>query len=109
MIKVKGMLCLVYNEYFRATGGPSCSLCFLVVDYISQMSYNPKQSALLGVKSMVRISKQNERRSQSPRKRHTLLVEKSGPKADNLPKGFKEHSNALGGEYAALAFIPKIK
>ena len=58
---------------------------------------------------MVRISKQSERRGRSPRKRHLLLVEKTGPKADNLPNGYKEHSNALEGDYAALAYIPKIK
>jgi hypothetical protein len=58
---------------------------------------------------MVRISKQNERRGMSPRKRQASLPKKSGPKADNLPKGYKEHSNALGGDLAASAFIPKIK
>ncbi len=58
---------------------------------------------------MVRISKQTERRGMSPRKRHTNLEKKSGPKADNLPKGYKEHANALTGDSAALAFIPKIK
>lgn len=58
---------------------------------------------------MVRISKQNERRGRSPRKRQLLLIEKTGPKNDNLPKGFKEHPNALDGDYAALAYIPKIK
>lgn len=58
---------------------------------------------------MVRISKKSERRAQSPRKRHLLLVEKTGPKGENLPNGFKEHPNALTGDYAALAFIPKIK
>lgn len=58
---------------------------------------------------MVRISKQNERRATSPRKRHTSLPKKSGPKVDNLPKGYKEHSNALNGDLAAVAFIPKIK
>lgn len=58
---------------------------------------------------MVRVSKQNERRAQSPRKRQVHLVAKSGPKADNLTSGFKEHSNAVTGDLAGLAFIPKIK
>lgn len=58
---------------------------------------------------MVRISKQNERRGQSPRKRQVCLAEKTGPKADNLPNGYKEHSNAVTGDLAGLAFIPKIK
>jgi hypothetical protein len=58
---------------------------------------------------MVRISKQNERRARSPRKRQNLLIEKSGPKVDNLAKGYKEHPNAVGGDYAAMAFIPKIR
>lgn len=57
---------------------------------------------------MVRISKKAERKSQSPRK-HRPPSEKSGPLKDNLPKGFKEHSNSLEGEYGAQAFIPKIK
>lgn len=58
---------------------------------------------------MVRISKQNERRGRSPRKRRASFAEKTGPKADNLPKGFKEHANALEGDNAVKAFIPKIK
>lgn len=58
---------------------------------------------------MVRISKQNERRNKSPRKHAKVLPVATGAKADNLPKGFKEHSNALEGDQAVLAFIPKIK
>ena len=58
---------------------------------------------------MVRISKQNERRAQSPRKRQVRLVKKTGPVADKLPNGYKEHSNAVTGDLAGLAFIPKIK
>lgn len=58
---------------------------------------------------MVRISKQNERRAQSPRKRQVNMEPKSGPKADKLPNGFKEHSNAVTGDLAGMAFIPKIK
>lgn len=57
---------------------------------------------------MVRISKQSERRNQSPRKHRGPSV-KTGSLTDNLPKGFKEHSNALQGEIAAGAFIPKIR
>lgn len=57
---------------------------------------------------MVRISKQSERRSKSPRKNKNPAV-KTGARPDNLPKGFKEHANALEGDAAALAFIPKIK
>lgn len=57
---------------------------------------------------MVRISKQAERRSLSPH-RPRKYTTKTGPVKDNLPKGFKEHSNALEGDSAAAAFIPKIK
>ncbi len=57
---------------------------------------------------MVRISKQNERRSVSPRKNRKPSA-KTGPRKDNLPMGFKEHANALEGELATMAFIPKIK
>lgn len=58
---------------------------------------------------MVRISKQNERRHKSPRKHPLALPKATGTKADNLPQGYKEHPNALEGEQAAHAFIPKIK
>lgn len=57
---------------------------------------------------MVRISKQAEKRSRSPRRNQKPAV-KTGPRQDNLPKGFKEHANALQGDAAGLAFIPKIK
>lgn len=57
---------------------------------------------------MVRISKQNERRSVSPRK-HKNPSKKTGPKKDNLPNGFKQHANALEGELSSQFFIPKIK
>ena len=53
---------------------------------------------------MVRISKQSERRSVSPR-RPTISGEKTGSRKDNLPKGFKEHKNAISSEHG---FIPKI-
>ncbi|MBA3958699.1 MAG: hypothetical protein H0X51_09960 [Parachlamydiaceae bacterium] len=55
---------------------------------------------------MVRISKQSERRSRSPRKHRGPTV-KTGTRKDNLP--FKEHNNAIEGELAGTAFIPKIK
>ncbi len=57
---------------------------------------------------MVRISKQAERRNRFPRKTKAPS-EKTGARKDNLPSGFKEHQNALEGEVASLAFIPKIK
>lgn len=57
---------------------------------------------------MVRISKQSERRNRSPRK-NRAPAEKTGSLNDNLPKGYKEHGNALSGELAAKAYIPKIK
>lgn len=57
---------------------------------------------------MVRISKQSERRSRSPRKTKGPAV-KTGPLKDNLPSGFKEHPNAIDGEMGKQAFIPKIK
>jgi hypothetical protein len=57
---------------------------------------------------MVRISKQAERRSKSPRK-HKKPAEKTGPLADQLPEGYKTHPNALEGDVAKSAFIPKIK
>jgi len=57
---------------------------------------------------MVRISKQTERRSRSPRKPR-LAGKKTGPRPDKLPLGYKEHPNALEGEHAATTFIPRIK
>ncbi|MEI8366093.1 MAG: hypothetical protein WCF65_06715 [Parachlamydiaceae bacterium] len=57
---------------------------------------------------MVRISKQSERRNRSPRKNQPPSV-KTGPLQDNLPQGFKGHNNALSGDVAATAFIPRIK
>lgn len=54
---------------------------------------------------MVRISKQQERRSVSPR-RPTIAGKKTGSRKDNLPKGYKEHINAAGE--GAVVFIPKI-
>ena len=57
---------------------------------------------------MVRIAKQKERRQRSPRK-HRAPSPKTGALSDNLPLGYKEHANAVQGELAGLAFIPKIK
>ncbi|KIA78293.1 hypothetical protein [Parachlamydia acanthamoebae] len=57
---------------------------------------------------MVRISKQQERRSRFPRK-HRPPQEKTGPLKDRLALGFKGHANALEGDVAKTAFIPKIK
>lgn len=56
---------------------------------------------------MTRMSKQSERRSQNPKKRRPNLSKKSGPKKDNLVKGYKEHVNAL--DASSKCFIPKIK
>ena len=57
---------------------------------------------------MVRRSKQQQRRNQSPRK-HRPSSKKTGALKDNLPLGFKERLNALSSELAANFFIPKIK
>jgi len=54
---------------------------------------------------MTRISKQQERRHQSPRKAQKRIIEKTGPKKDNLTKGYKEHINAISD---LNIFIPKI-
>lgn len=58
--------------------------------------------------TMVRISKQAEKRSRSPRKSRAPSP-KTGPLRDNLPNGYKQHDNALEGDLATTAFIPKIK
>jgi hypothetical protein len=57
---------------------------------------------------MVRISKQSERRSQS-RRRCKAPAKKTGPCKDNLPSGYKVHSNSLEGSVLVNAFIPKIR
>lgn len=57
---------------------------------------------------MVRISKQGERRSQSHHRTRAPAV-KTGARKEHLKDGFKSHTNALEGELAAKAFIPKIK
>ncbi len=55
---------------------------------------------------MTRISKQEERRHQNPKKRKIVLSKKTGMKKDKLENGYKEHVNALNSQYA---FIPKVK
>jgi len=55
---------------------------------------------------MVRISKQEERRSRCPKKCKAPAV-KTGPKVDAIP--FKMHNNVVEGDRAQKAFIPKIK
>lgn len=57
---------------------------------------------------MVRISKQAERRQRSPRKHRKPSVF-TGSLKDNLPEGFKVHENAVSGDAASTAFIPKIR
>jgi hypothetical protein len=55
---------------------------------------------------MTRTSKQEQRRHQKPKKRHYNLAKATGSKKDNLPKGYKEHVNAIEAENC---FIAKIK
>ena len=43
---------------------------------------------------MTRMSKQGERRNKCPKK-SKYPSPKTGPKKDQLPKGYKEHANAL--------------
>jgi len=57
---------------------------------------------------MTRMSKQGKRRAVSPR-RPRMPSEKTGPKKDALPKGFKEHGNAVEGDQASSVYIAKIK
>ncbi len=57
---------------------------------------------------MTRQSKQGERRARFPRK-HRAPSEKTGALKDNLANGFKEHVNAIEGDFAGKMFIPKIK
>lgn len=57
---------------------------------------------------MVRISKKNRDRSVSPR-RPQPEQKKTGAVRDNLPKGYKEHENALEGEKQAGCFVGLVK
>ena len=54
---------------------------------------------------MVRMSKQGKRRAMSPYKTKYPAA-KTGPKKDNLPKGYREHSN---GANVDKIFIPTSK
>lgn len=55
---------------------------------------------------MVRLSKKTRDRSVSPR-RPRKPAEKTGALKDALPSGYKVHQNALLGQVAEGAFIPK--
>ena len=57
---------------------------------------------------MTRQSKQSERRAVSPYKRQNPR-KKTGPIKDNLANGYKAHANAIDGDFAKSAFVPKIK
>lgn len=57
---------------------------------------------------MVRLSKVTRIRQKS-HKRPKIGGPKTGPKKENLPLGYKEHKNALQGDVAKAAFIPKIQ
>lgn len=56
---------------------------------------------------MVRLSKKMRERAQSPRK-HRAPSAKTGPRQDALPKGYKEHANAIDTAVASELFFPKI-
>ncbi|MEX1012194.1 MAG: hypothetical protein WD595_00050 [Waddliaceae bacterium] len=56
---------------------------------------------------MVRISKQNQRRATSPRK-PKIGAEKTGPKKDNLSKGYREHENAVPSKHSESIFVGKV-
>ncbi len=55
---------------------------------------------------MVRISKQEERRSRNPKRSRAPSI-KTGPKAEAI--SYKPHANAVEGNFSQTAFIPKIK
>lgn len=55
---------------------------------------------------MTRISKKAKRRAICPKRRRPAFAEKTGPKKDNLPEGYRAHENALAHENI---FIPKVK
>ena len=56
---------------------------------------------------MVRLSKQTRGRAQSPRK-HRAPSLKTGSRKDALPKGYKEHANAVDAACAQEIFFPKM-
>jgi hypothetical protein len=57
---------------------------------------------------MVRISKQQERRNQSPHRRRPPAI-KTGTVKDNLSEGYKVHANSVEGDLGQSVFIPKVK
>lgn len=57
---------------------------------------------------MIRISKQEEKRSKSPR-RSRFPSPKTGPLQDKLPLGYKEHANGFKNEKNTSIFIGKVK
>ncbi len=57
---------------------------------------------------MVRISKQSEKRSVSP-KRCRFPSPKTGSLKDQLPLGYKPHENCLKDSANTTVFIPKVK
>ena len=59
-----------------------------------------------GVISVTRISKKD--RLKRHRTKPSYGFQKTGPKKDHLPKGFKEHLNVFGSS-DSMIFIPKIK
>jgi hypothetical protein len=64
--------------------------------------------SLKGELSMVRIPKKLREQGKSFRK-HRPPSPKTGSKQDQLSLGYKSHKNAIDGEHATQAFIPKIK
>ncbi len=58
---------------------------------------------------MTRMSKQQTRRNQCPKKRKLPLSVKTGSKKDALDLGYKEHYNAVTDEANASVFIARIK
>lgn len=57
---------------------------------------------------MVRISKQSEKRKQSPR-RCRFPSPKTGSLKDNLPLGYHPHENSLKAAGNVSVFIGKVK
>lgn len=57
---------------------------------------------------MTRTSKQESRRHVYPKKRH-YPSPKTGSLKDNLPLGYKQHTNALSIEANTSVYIAKVK